>query len=128
LSECGLPVEDLTEKHLEHFYACGPRTQPDGVVGLEIYGPVALLRSLAVAERVRGHGHGKHLVATAERRAKERGVRDIYLLTTSAKDLFEALGYREVPRETAPQAIRDTTEFSSLCPATATFMQKSVVG
>ena len=124
LSACALPFEDLEADPTGHFFGCGPRENPMGVVGIEIYGSVALLRSLAVAEALRGLGLGRRLVAAVEHHAQRNGVEDIYLLTTSARQLFESLGYREVPRESAPPSIVATSEFSSICPASATFMHK----
>ncbi|HWX33859.1 MAG TPA: hypothetical protein VNZ53_41320 [Steroidobacteraceae bacterium] len=49
----GLPVSDITAGHLEHFFFAGSDGAPTGLVGLEIYGTDALLRSLVVA-RTRG--------------------------------------------------------------------------
>ena len=67
LTEAKLPSSDLSARHLEHFWGCGLVEAPTGVVGLEIYGDVALLRSLAVAVDSRGKGYGRALVAGAER-------------------------------------------------------------
>jgi len=63
-------------------------------------------------------------VAQAERFAQSRGVREIYLLTTTAQRFFERLGYARVPREAAPVAIQRTQEFSTLCPSGSAFMVK----
>ncbi|MCK7515679.1 MAG: hypothetical protein MZV70_74680 [Desulfobacterales bacterium] len=49
LSESGLPIADITAQHLQHFFGCGSGSELEGLVGLELYGEVALLRSLAVA-------------------------------------------------------------------------------
>jgi GNAT superfamily N-acetyltransferase len=84
LNDAKLPTADLTPEHLKHFIGCGLEQAPKGVVGLEIYGPYALLRSLTVEDKTRGHGCGKALVAEAERYAKDQGVQQIYLLTASA--------------------------------------------
>jgi amino-acid N-acetyltransferase len=46
------------------------------------------------------------------------------LLTTTAEDFFRALGYARIARELAPEAIRTTREFSSLCPASSVVMVK----
>lgn len=124
LARSQLPASDLSVEHLEHFFGCGPEGAPEGVVGLEVYGKVALLRSLAVSIESRGRGCGKALVARAERYAQSRGVNEMYLLTTTAATFFEQLGYRAVGRESAPEAIRRTPEFSALCPASSTFMVK----
>jgi len=45
----GLPTSDLTEAHLEHFFFTGTDGAPSALVGLEIYGNAALLRSLVVS-------------------------------------------------------------------------------
>jgi amino-acid N-acetyltransferase len=124
LAELKLPTSDLSPQGLEHFFGCGPAQLPEGVVGLEIYDEVALLRSLAVATDCRGHGCGKALVAAAERHAWSRGVKELYLLTTTAEQYFERLGYSRTSREGAPEAIRQTQEYSGLCPSSAAFMVK----
>lgn len=47
-----LPASDLTETHLEHFFFTGADGAPSALVGLEIYGEAALLRSLVVSARM----------------------------------------------------------------------------
>lgn len=94
------------------------------MVGVEFYGAVALLRSLAVAEGVRGKGCGKRLVQEAEQYAARNGVKRLYLLTTTAEPFFRSLGYDTVNRESVPEPIRSTAEFSVLCSATARVMAK----
>jgi amino-acid N-acetyltransferase len=126
LAESQLPASDLSPGHLEHFFGCGPVEAPKGVVGLEVYDKVALLRSLAVSAASRGNGYGKALVAQAERYARSRGVTEIYLSTTTAAEFFERLGYKMTDRETAPDAIRQTQEFSALCPSSSAFMVKTL--
>jgi len=127
LAECQLPTSDLSPKNLEHFLGCGTVQTLKGVVGLEIYDTVALLRSLAVAADCRGIGCGKALVAEAERYAQSKGVTELYLLTTTTADFFERLGYRRSSRENAPQAIRQTKEFSGLCPSSSALMAKALL-
>lgn len=122
-----LPTSDLSDAHLEHFIGCGSGDRVDGVVGLELYPPYALLRSLAVAASERGDGVGSALVADAERHARSRGITEIYLLTNTAERFFKRKGYERVPREVAPPAIRETQEFAALCPASAAFMRKRLV-
>lgn len=126
LAAADLPTEDLRAEHFEHFIACGPEDSPSAVVGLELYGEVALLRSLVVAATARGQGYGTRLVAQAEAYASEQGVKDIYLLTTTAEAFFHRLGYAHCARAEAPAAIRQTAEFSSLCPAHSAFMRKRI--
>jgi amino-acid N-acetyltransferase len=57
-------------------------------VGLEPCGQDALLRSLVVAPDERAHGLGTSLVEHAEQEARKRGLRALYLLTTTAEGFF----------------------------------------
>ncbi len=120
----GLPASDLTESHLEHFFFTGSDGAPSALVGLEIYGEAALLRSLVVSADARTQGLGSALVQHAEGYAAARHVRSIYLLTTTAEAYFEHRGYRRVDRAQAPASIQSTREFASLCPSSSAFMIK----
>ena len=120
----GLPASDLTEAHLEHFFFTGSDGAPSALVGLEIYGEAALLRSLIVNAAARTQGLGSALVLHAEEYAAAHQVRALYLLTTSAETYFEHRGYRRIDRAEAPPAIKSTREFASLCPSSSAFMIK----
>lgn len=54
----GLPISDLTEAQLEHFFFTGADGAPRALVGLEIYDDAALLRSLVVSPAARTQGLG----------------------------------------------------------------------
>ena len=126
LASANLPVEDLAEEHCDHFFYIGAGDSPKGLVGLELFGDVALLRSLVVAESRRGHGDGSRLLAHAESHARAQGVRRLYLLTTTAENFFASRGYQRAARDAAPAAIRATREFSGICPASSAFMAKQL--
>jgi len=122
----GLPASDITDEHLEHFFFVGSVGSPAGLVGLELYGTDALLRSLVVAENARHKGLGATLIDHAEQYAASKGVRSIYLLTTTAQAFFKRLGYERIERSTAPPSIERTREFAGLCPASSAFMSKQI--
>jgi len=124
LESAGLPSDDLNAAMLADFFACGDRDAPSGVIGLELYGREALLRSLVVRDSARGRGAGRALVAAAETHARDAGARTVYLLTETASAFFSSLGYRPLARERAPQAIRATAQFATLCPDSAALMCK----
>jgi amino-acid N-acetyltransferase len=126
LSEANLPTADITAQHLTHFFGCGHGSGLEGVVGFELYGDTALLRSLAVAPGRRGAGLGSRLAAHAERHAQDQGVKSLYLLTTTAEQFFLRRGYARIPRESAPAAIKGTREFSGICPVSSAFMVKAL--
>ena len=122
----GLAATDLTPAHFVNFLKAKSGGRMVGCVGLEIFGDIGLLRSLAVAPDLRGRGVGARLVAEAERVAAQLSVRELYLLTTTAEKFFAEHGYIPVPRAQAPAAIQGTAEFGTLCPTSSAFMHKSV--
>ena len=126
LASEGLPHEDLTEPQLDGFLAVGACETPDGIVGVEVSGGVALLRSLVVVPAARRRGLATMLVNAAEVRAAELGAGRIYLLTTTAAGFFSQRGYREIGRDSVPKEIVRSAEFSQLCPLSATLMTKSL--
>jgi amino-acid N-acetyltransferase len=123
LQEARLPTSDVAQ-HAASFFVAKSGDTLAGVAGLERAGPAGLLRSLAVAPEFRGHGLGKALCARVTAYAAEQGIREIYLLTSTADQFFAKLGFRVVPREAAPEAVRATREFASLCPVSAVLMAK----
>ncbi len=126
LERCDLPTSDLEAHHLEHFLACGRADNLSGVVGLEFFGKIALLRSLAVVDEVRGLGFGNALVVGAEQYAVTKGVCELYLLTMTAEIFFQRLEYVTVDRDNVPDTIRGTQQFSGLCPDSAVVMVKKL--
>jgi amino-acid N-acetyltransferase len=125
LEACELPTSDLGNPAIR-LYGCRRGGRVAGVVGLERYGEIALLRSLAVAESERRSGLGRALVEHAEHEAAAQGVQHLYLLTSTAEAFFAGLGYVRLERSAAPPAIAATTQFSVLCPACSAFMSKSL--
>src|SRR5438552_13531736 len=52
-----------------------------GSAALELYGTVALLRSVVVADQLRGQGFGQQLTMEALKLADQHGITLVYLLT-----------------------------------------------
>jgi amino-acid N-acetyltransferase len=98
LAAAGLPVADLADAPLADFLGCGAGEDLAGAIGLETYGSVALLRSLAVTLDWQGRGLGFALLAHAEWAARQRGIAALYLLTTTAEAFFVRRGYVRIPR------------------------------
>ena len=119
LRAADLPVADLSVSMLDAYVVATEDEDCIGVVGLEVYGSNALLRSLAVGSQHRSRGLGARLMDAIETEARRRGVTALYLLTTTAATFFERLGYTAHDRAAVPPSIAATTEFSSLCPDTA---------
>lgn len=124
LERCRLPATDISTSPALQLFGISAGPTLLGMIGLEVYPPVAMLRSLAVAPETRDQGLGKMLVEFAEHHASVSGITSLYLLTTTADSFFERLGYARAGRENAPEAIRTTAQFAGLCPAASTFMVK----
>ncbi|MFB6233468.1 MAG: arsenic resistance N-acetyltransferase ArsN2 [Haloarculaceae archaeon] len=126
LERNGLATDDIADRDALSLYVCYRGDERVGIGGLEVYGTAGLLRSVVVAEEMRGTGIGRALCAELEARASERGVETLYLLTTTARDFFVDLGYHAVDRDEAPPSIRETRQFSELCPSTADCLSTSL--
>lgn len=126
LSSCELPVSDIEASESLIFFGCRQSSELTGVIGLELYETVALLRSLAVSPSSRTYGLGSELVTFAEEYAQSIGIKSLFLLTTTAEAFFLRLGYLPASRQDAPSSIQSTAQFSGLCPSSSSFMSKNL--
>jgi amino-acid N-acetyltransferase len=127
LSAASLPAEDLGEPGREFFVFRDPRDTLVGYGGIEVLGRDALLRSVITVPEMRGRAYGAALVDRMLALALRRGVRTLYLLTTTAVPFFERLGFTAIDRAEAPPPIAATREFSTYCPASAVLMRRHLV-
>ena len=125
LDEAGLPHSDLTDSTQVRFWVARDAGLL-GAVGLESFDDTGLLRSLVVSPDARGAGLGTRLVETLEIAAAAAGIQELVLLTQTAERFFSQRGYNRIDRAQAPAAVRTTSEFKSLCPASATCMSKTL--
>jgi protein-tyrosine-phosphatase/N-acetylglutamate synthase-like GNAT family acetyltransferase len=123
LQAAGLPLAGVPPT-LERFVVAEREGALVGVAGLEQYARTALLRSVAVAERERGSGVGRALVERVLADARVAGVRDLYLLTTTADRWFPRLGFRWIERAALPSALASSEELRGACPASAVAMHR----
>ena len=124
LEAAELPTEDLDGSAT--LFVAEVDGERIGCCGLECYGDVALVRSVAVDPVARGEGHGTAVCRALFGEAARGGADVLYLLTTDAAGFFERLGFEPVGREEVPEVIRGTREFSELCPESATCMRRAV--
>jgi len=122
LTANGLPtagVDDhwktfLIARDGEAVVACG---------GAEAYQFAALIRSVAVQPEYRSHGIGRRIVRQLLDRLASRGLREFYLLTTTAEDYFRRRGFKTIDRDEVHPQLLSSREFQDACPSTAVCMR-----
>ncbi|CAN5640538.1 hypothetical protein BH23GEM9_BH23GEM9_06600 [soil metagenome] len=127
LRAADLPVDGVADQFEDGYAVMSTEDGLVGVAGLEVYGGYGLLRSVAVAEGWRGRGAGEALVRDRLAWARGKGLRSVYLLTTTAAPWFTRLGFHQVDRDEVPATIRRAPEFSGVCPSSAQAMAYDLV-
>jgi N-acetylglutamate synthase-like GNAT family acetyltransferase len=117
-----LPTAGVRE-HLDGFVVAVRGGALLGCAGVEHHGEVGLLRSVAVMEDAGGRGVGHVLVLATLDRARALGLRELYLLTTTASGYFPRFGFETVGREALPPALSASEELRGACPASAIAMR-----
>jgi amino-acid N-acetyltransferase len=125
IERSGLPLDGLTD-HADRLLVVRDEDRVVGSAALELYGDVALLRSVAVDTALRGLGVGQRVTLAALGLARQRGVRDVFLLTTTAETFFPRFGFEPTTRANVPDAVQQSAEFTSACPASAVVLRKHI--
>ncbi|WP_428662528.1 arsenic resistance N-acetyltransferase ArsN2 [Runella sp.] len=125
LKSAGLPTEDLNPS-LPDFFLAFDDEKLMGSAGVEINGTIGLLRSVAVHKDFRNYKIARRLVNDLTKSARLKGVKELYLITTTADGYFEKQGYERISRETVPIEIAHSQQFSNLCPSSAVVMKKEI--
>ena len=125
LDAAGLPTAGVSPS-LADFLVAEAGDALVGAVGLEVYGGAALLRSAVVGAAAQGRGAGTALVVGLLEHARARGVRDVYLLTTTAEDWFPRFGFARIPRDAVPAELHASAEFRGACPDSAVIMRATL--
>ena len=113
-----LPTDDCAEQ-AETFFGVFEGGRLIAAGGLQPADGFFLLRSVVVEPEYRGRGLARAICEYLLGRAEAAGASAVYLLTETAADYFTRLGFEPVARERVPEAIRQTRQFSSLCPDSA---------
>jgi amino-acid N-acetyltransferase len=93
-----------------------------GVIGLERYGRVGLVRSVATRAGWRGRGVAQALCREVIATAEAGGASTLYLLTETAEAYFRRLGFTTIPRAAADPLLAGSAEFQSGHCASAVLM------
>ncbi len=114
LTEASLPTAGMAE-HFGSFLVA----ESDGVIigsmGLELYGATALLRSAVVHPSWRNSGVGSMLYSALITKAKQQGVRELFLLTNTATKYFAKKGFITIDQRSVTGPITQSAEFTGAC-------------
>ena len=125
LKSNNLPAEDLP-KELDEFYTAMDGQRIVGLIGMERYSHYGLLRSMVVHPDYRNKQIAKKLVQLLEQKAASSGIITMYLLTETAENYFSRNNYQLITREEVPEELLRSSEFSHVCPLSATVMKKEL--
>lgn len=125
LAENKLPNEDIGSEN-QIFWGSWEDNLLVGGIGVEIYGQVAILRSMVVDETYRNQQIAGTLYTELLEYCIGKGILQLFLLTSTAKVYFERKGWSVFTRDNVPDEIKSSDEFTHLCPSTATCMQINV--
>jgi amino-acid N-acetyltransferase len=126
LADLNLPQDGFAD-HVERALVARSGGQVVGCAALEVYGRSALLRSVAVLPAVQGQGLGHRLVEAVLALAGDEGIGQVYLLTETAASFFPRFGFKVISRDSVDNAVKQSVEFTSACPASAMVMVREIV-
>ncbi len=122
LESASLPTAGVSD-HFKHFFVAEHEREIVGVIGLEVYDDVALLRSAAVKSSEQNKGIGSQLCNALVENAKVLGVRRLILLTNTAEQYFARKGFNKIDEKSVTGPIRTSVEFTGACPSHAACME-----
>lgn len=125
LSKVNLPIEGVAD-HFQNFLVAWDESQLVGCAGIEIYDDVGLIRSVAVHPSLQGQGIGHALIEEIESLSRDKGLKEIYLITDTAEQFFSELSFVTIPREDANPKIKQSLEFTVLCAKCGVCMVKTL--
>jgi amino-acid N-acetyltransferase len=125
LSACGLPNLYI-HRHLKSFMVAKASKKVVGVIGVEVYGRVGLLRSLCVEQAYRGQGIARMLNEGILACAQMRKIDKLYLFTLSAEKFASKMGFHKIDKNRVPKIIRLTWQFRRLSPYPFVCMMKRI--
>ncbi len=122
-----LVVNDLptagVDDHWKTFIVARDDAKVVACGGAEAYQFAALIRSVAVRPEYRGRGLGRRIVRQLLDRLASRGIREFYLLTTTAEAYFKKRGFKTIDRDEVHPQLLSSREFTDACPESAVCMR-----
>ncbi len=125
LLNANLPIAGIKDPNCKLF-VLELQKEIVAVIAYELYGNIALLRSLVVAPSQRGQGRAKELFEFIFRHLKENNVSTVYGLTLTIPEWLLKLGFKEIKRENIAAELFASEELQGACPSSARAFTKSI--
>lgn len=122
LVSASLPTAGVDD-HWRTFLVARDGGRVVGCGGSEAYQVAALIRSVAVLPEYQRHGLGRRLVRQLIDRLASHGLREFYLLTTTAEEYFARRGFKKIDRDEIHPQLLASQELQGACPSTAVCMR-----
>ena len=126
LEEGNLPTSDIKEG-MQEFIVAEDGKRLVGNIGLETYDDVGLLRSMVVSNDYRNAGIASQLIELLIDRARQKGLKVLYLVTNTAEVYFLKKGFEKITRAEVDKKLLSSTEFNGLCPVSSVIMMKPLI-
>ena len=122
LVENDLPAAGVDD-HWTTFLVARDGDRVVGCGGAEAYQFAALIRSVAVIPQYRRIGVGRKIVRQLIDRLASHGLREFYLLTTTAETYFRKRGFKKIDRDQVHPQLLASRDFQDACPQNAICMR-----
>ncbi|MGH9819914.1 MAG: GNAT family N-acetyltransferase [Pyrinomonadaceae bacterium] len=124
LTDANLPLEGVEHFLTNYFVARKNSGRIVACAGFERHGDTCLLRSVAVLPSLQKTGIGVRIVRSILDEAKQTGVKQIVLLTTTARDFFaRRFHFIETNRESYNEVLKASPEWTLPHCSTAVVMK-----
>ena len=117
-----LPNDDIDD-HIDNFIVAKINGSVIGVIGVQFFNKLALLRSFGVINNYQHSGIGTILYNEMLKKMKNQLISEVFLLTISAESYFLKKGFNRIHRNIVPQKIKKSHEFKYACPSSAVCMK-----
>ncbi len=120
LKSSGLTLEGVEDTE---FWIAKSGERIIGTVGLETWGDQGLLRSLAVDKELRNLGIGRALVLHVIELAKNKKLKELFLITEAVQNYYLKFGFELVERNKISGNVLNSQEFRGACLESANVMR-----
>lgn len=115
LADNSLLPRDLAGDDRKYFAFVDEDGWRVAVGSMEIYGDAAILRSFLTTSCHHGQGLCGNMLEEVAACARREGVKTLYLFSDDESDIFSQHGFMPCQEQTAPDVLRASEQFTTMC-------------